>query len=100
MVVIYNNRGPSASPPSYPVFPLSQNVVNECCRKGLQANILLKVDLTVSPESFYLLLSSRELMQLVADNYLTQDVHETTRQNNILDLVISTEEEIIVDLKI
>ena len=29
-----------------------------------------------------------------------QQVHETTRQNNILDLVISTEEELIVNLKI
>ena len=35
-----------------------------------------------------------------ADNNLTQHVHETTRQNNILDLVISTEEELIVNLKI
>ena len=33
-------------------------------------------------------------MQLLADN-LTQHVHETTRQNNILDLVISTEERIV-----
>ena len=39
-------------------------------------------------------------MQLLADNNLTQHVHETTRQNNILDLVISTEEELIVNLKI
>ena len=39
-------------------------------------------------------------MQLLADNNLTQYVHETTRQNNILDLVISTEEELIVNLKI
>ena len=41
-----------------------------------------------------------KLMQLLADNNLTQHVHETTRQNNILDLVISTEEELIVNLKI
>ena len=41
-----------------------------------------------------------KLMQLLADNNLTQEMHETTRQNNILDLVISTEEEIIVNLKI
>ena len=27
-------------------------------------------------------------------------MHETTRQNNILDLVLSTEEELIVNLKI
>ena len=40
------------------------------------------------------------LMQLLADNNLTQHVHETTRQNNILDLGISTEEELIVNLKI
>ena len=41
-----------------------------------------------------------KLMQLLADNDLTQHVHETARQNNILDLVISTEEELIVNLKI
>ena len=41
-----------------------------------------------------------KLMRLLADNNLTQHVHETTRQNNILDLVISTEEELIVNLKI
>ena len=40
-----------------------------------------------------------KLMQLLADNNLTKHVHETTRQNNILDLVISTEE-LIVNLKI
>ena len=40
-----------------------------------------------------------KLMQLLADNNLTQHVHETTRENNILDLVISTEEELI-NLKI
>ena len=39
-------------------------------------------------------------MQLLADNNLSQHVHETTRQNNILDLVVSTEEELIVNLKI
>ena len=39
-------------------------------------------------------------MQLLADNNLTQHVHETTRQNNILYLVISMEEELIVNLKI
>ena len=38
-------------------------------------------------------------MQLLADNNLTQHVYETTRQNNLLDLVISTEE-LIVKLKI
>ena len=41
-----------------------------------------------------------KLMQLLVDNNLTQHVHETTRQKNILDLVISTEEELIVILKI
>ena len=39
-------------------------------------------------------------MQLLADNNLTQHVHETTRQNNILDLVLSTVGELIVNLKI
>ena len=41
-----------------------------------------------------------KLIQLLADNNLTQHVHETTRKNNILDLVISAEEELIVNLKI
>ena len=41
-----------------------------------------------------------KLMQLLADNNLTQHVHETTRQNNILDVVISREEELIVNLTI
>ena len=39
-----------------------------------------------------------KLMQLLADNNLTQHVHETIRQNNILDLVISTEEEPVINL--
>ena len=39
-------------------------------------------------------------MQLLPDNNLTQHMHETTRQNNILDLVISSEEELIVNLKV
>ena len=43
---------------------------------------------------------ANKLMQLVADNNLTQLVHETTRQKNILDLVLSTEEVLIVNLKI
>ena len=38
-----------------------------------------------------------KLMQLLVDNNLTH-VHETTRQNNILDLVISTEELLTVNL--
>ena len=33
-----------------------------------------------------------KLMQLHADNNLTQHVHETTRQDNLLDLVVSTGE--------
>ena len=41
-----------------------------------------------------------KLMQLLADNNLTQHVHETTSQNNVLHQVISTEEELIVNLKI
>ena len=40
------------------------------------------------------------LLQLVADNNLTQHVHEPTRQNNVLDLVITTEEEIVSNVKI
>ena len=42
---------------------------------------------------------SNKLMQLFADNNLTLHVHETTRQNTILDLVIFTEEELIVHSK-
>ena len=30
------DSGTYASPPSYPVFPLSLNVVNECCMKSLR----------------------------------------------------------------
>ena len=41
-----------------------------------------------------------KLMQLLADNNLKQHVHETTRQNNILNLVLSTEEELIENLEI
>ena len=36
---------------------------------------------------------SNKLMQLLADNNLANHVHETTKQNNVLDLVIFTEEE-------
>ena len=43
---------------------------------------------------------SNKMMQLHADYNLTQHVHETTRQNNILNQVISMEEELIVNLKI
>ena len=45
------------------------------------------------------LASGNKLMQLLADNNLTQHVHETTRQNNVLDIVVSTEE-LIENLKI
>ena len=41
-----------------------------------------------------------KLMQLLADNNLPQHVHETTMQSNILDLVLSAEEELIVNLEI
>ena len=41
-----------------------------------------------------------KLMQLLADNNLTQHVPETTRKNNTLDLVKFREEELIVNLKI
>ena len=41
-----------------------------------------------------------KLMKLLADNNLTQHVHETIRQNNILYLALSTGEELIVNLKI
>ena len=41
-----------------------------------------------------------KLMQLLVDNNLTQHLHETTKQNDILDLVFSTEEDLIVNLKI
>ena len=41
-----------------------------------------------------------KLLQLVADNNLTQHVHEPTRQNNVLDLVMTTEEEIVSNVKI
>ena len=44
--------------------------------------------------------AGNKLIQLLADNNLTQHVHEATRKNNILDLSISTEEELIVNLKI
>ena len=40
-----------------------------------------------------------KLMQLLADNNLTQHVHETTRQNNILEQVIYMEEELILNRK-
>ena len=39
-------------------------------------------------------------MQLLADSNLIQHMHETTRQNNMLYIVISTDGELIVNLKI
>ena len=41
-----------------------------------------------------------KLMQLLTDINLTQHVHETIRQHNILDLVLSMEEELILNHKI
>ena len=41
-----------------------------------------------------------KLLQLVADNNLTQHVHEPTRQNNVLELVMTTEEETVWNVKI
>ena len=38
-------------------------------------------------------------LQLVEDNNLTQHVHEPTRQNNVLVMVMSTEEEIMLKLE-
>ena len=31
----FTDSGTSASPPSFPVIPLTQNPVNECCMKSL-----------------------------------------------------------------
>ena len=58
---------------------------------------LLNIDWTLEKPT---LAPGNKLIQLLPDNNLTKHVHETTRQNNILDLVISTEEELIVNLKI
>ena len=41
-----------------------------------------------------------KLLQFIADNGLSQHVQEPTRQNNILDLVITTEEALLVTLQI
>ena len=41
-----------------------------------------------------------KLKQLVSVNNLTQHVDEITKQNNILDLAISTKEELMLNLKI
>ena len=41
-----------------------------------------------------------KFLQFIADNGLSQHVQEPTRQNNILDLVITTEEAILVTLQI
>ena len=40
-----------------------------------------------------------KLLQFIADNGLSQHVQEPTRQNNILDLVITTEEALLVTLQ-
>lgn len=41
-----------------------------------------------------------KLMQLIADNNLIKHMSEPTRQHNVLDLIIYTEEELIVNIKI
>ena len=41
-----------------------------------------------------------KLLQFIADNGLSQHVQKPTRQNNILDLVITTEEALPVTLQI
>ena len=46
------DSGTSASPPSYPVFPLSLNVVNECCMNSLRPASCW-MDSAVCPESYY-----------------------------------------------
>ena len=43
---------------------------------------------------------ARKLLQFIADNSLSQHVQEPTRQNNILDLVITTEEALLLTLQI
>ena len=37
-----------------------------------------------------------KFLQFIADNGISQNVHEPTWQNNILDLVITTEEALLV----
>ena len=41
-----------------------------------------------------------KLLQFIADNGLSQHVQEPIRQNNILDLVINTEEALLLTLQI
>ena len=41
-----------------------------------------------------------KLLQLVADNNLTQHVHEPMRENKVLDLVMTTEAENVSNVKI
>ena len=43
---------------------------------------------------------TREIIKVDKNHRTTQHVHDATMQNNILDLVISTEEQLIVNLKI
>ena len=42
----------------------------------------------------------RKLLQFIADNGLSQHAQEPTRENNILDLVITTEEALLVPCKL
>ena len=41
-----------------------------------------------------------KLLQLVVDNNHTQHAHESTKQNNVLDLVMTTKEKIVSSVKI
>jgi len=43
---------------------------------------------------------STAVRDLILDNYLYQHVREPTRENNILDLIISSNESIFSDIKI
>ena len=43
---------------------------------------------------------SQIFRDLILDNYLTQHVHESTREGNILDLVLSTNSEMVEDLEV
>jgi len=43
---------------------------------------------------------STAVRDVILDNYLYQHVREPTRENNILDLIISSSESIVFDIKI
>jgi len=43
---------------------------------------------------------STAVRDLILDNYLDQHVREPTRENNILDLIISSNESIVSEIKI